>query len=1406
MTVRIRKVFNKCQKTPYLLVLIKSCQFFLFCAVVLSSWAAMSAAAHGQFTRLTSADGLTQNTVSAILQDRLGYIWLATGDGLVKYDGYETIPYRHNPDILDSLGDNYLLSLIEDGDGMVWVGTAGAGLDRLDPQNGTVRHYRHVAEDPLSLPDNKDVRVLAIDGAGALWVGTANGLARRPAGADYFEPVALTIPETSDGEALKILAIHVGRSGTIYVSTAHHGVYLHHGAAQALSKPIFAKLSLDPMTVTALYEDEAGGLWLGTESNGLLYLADTPLASDHLSPRTIPLPDKEVTAILPGSEGQLWVGSWNAGLIALNPTTGQTMVYHNSLADPRSISSNAVISLMRDRSGMVWAGTYDRGVNRFVPNAAISHYYRDPLEEASLPDNTVWAFAEAADGTVWTGTAGGLGLFSPSEGRFIPFAAPDGAEGLETKTDVRALALTNDSLWIGTWGKGLLRWQAESGTVTQYLSQPDMPDSLSHNRVRLILADRDGTLWVGTQGGLNQFSPQSARFIHHRHNTADPGTLPNDRIRALHLDHNGTLWVGTSGGLSRRNPDGSFTNWSMGNSRPGTLQDDDIRDIYEATDGSFWLATGHGLTHFDAVEGPQHTFDERDGFRNATLYGVLPDKMGRLWISTNFGLTRFDTTTNSIQTYTADQGLQDNEFNFGAYGTLRTGMMLFGGINGFNLFDPAQASVDPPPEAAPTLALKHLVVRTAQGAERTERPAENQPIHLSHRDRLVSVSLAALQYDRPLATRFSMWLEGRDAEWSAFRTDLRQISLSNLAPGSYRLRVKAKAANGLLSRNEIVLPLIVSPAPWQTVWAYAAYIALGLAAVAALHLARTRMMAHDAARLRREVDRQTVELQRKAAEIAAKNAELQDLLSFRSTLYRTLSHELRNPLAVVQSGLQILASAPSGTAGEAATTCLSSCYRLSGMVDKLLLLAKTDQQPPVDPVGHSANIAKTLQPLLPEFSLLADARSVAFTAETEAENWVHASAEALELIARNLVANALHHTPAGGRVHLQTSATATVALIIVTDTGTGIAPEHHGAIFDEFFRILPQESGNPAGAGLGLALVRELVEHHGGTVSVDSQLGQGARFTAALPRAATPDFSSPPVVVPAEVVLGAAVASERAAAAPRPEGTLVIVEDDPELAEWLPSLFADDFISHIVTSVDAALVAIHMEMPDAILCDVMLHTNPHDRSGFELVEAIRQDMVIGHIPILLLTALNDDENRLTGLSLGVDDYITKPFDNNELRARLRNIIANRRQVREYLRRSLTNTEHPTSAATRLSLGDGLPAELHLGETSRQFLAQLEQCVRNAIADDQASLPMVAAALGISDRQLQRRLRDICDLSFSELRTAIRMRDAQRLLATTKPITEIAHELGFTSAAYFAQVFKRVHKMTPSDWRRKLLSQ
>lgn len=1369
-----------------------------------------------RFSRLNVDGGLSQSTVTQIIQDGKGYVWLATGDGLNRYDGYDVEIFKHDPKDDASISDNYIFSLIEGSDGSLWIGTAGNGLDRFDPTTATAVHFRHDPDDPNSLPSDHDVQALAFDVDGSLWVGTAQGLARLRSNDDQFERVPLGGVASPDAHPVGITCIHQGASGALYVGTTEGEVYVREEADDAFATLPLASASFPTglySPVNAMQEGDDRTLWFATEREGLFRLRRSENAVEKVSyvdGRSEQ--EDEVTAIALGADGNLWLGTRKSGLIDFDPLAEESTVHDNSPTDFRSLSGNAVRSLMLDTAGIIWVGTEDRGANRGGVAPTFIHYYRDSSRQETLPDNTVWAFAQMSDGGIWTGTGKGLGLFDPRRHRFVPFTPP-AANGFDPSSmDVRALTVIGEDLWMGTWGEGLIRWNPSTGSSSRWTTIDGDETSLSNDKIRLVVPDRKGKLWIGTRRGLNLFDPETGMFERFRASTNDGVSLPNENIRAIRVSRDGTLWVGTSGGISRMNADRGFTTWSTKSAPTNALLDDDIRYIHEDDHGDLWLATGYGLTLFDPEKGPVRTFDTGDGFRNSTLYGIQPDRAGNLWISTNDGLSVFDPRTRKARTFTVTDGLQGNEFNYGAHLVADDGVMLFGGINGFNSFHPDRVLAAPSDSDAPRLVVSRLSVISDDGRE-TTRPADGTPIRLTHRDSTVVIRFVALHYDNPTASSYSTWLDGLEPLWSPWRRDTREIRFSELPAGSHILRVRAMSGRGVAAREEIAIPLEVRPAPWLTPLAFAVYVVAMLAVGATAHWYRARWrlaaMRRDAERLQFEVDRKT--------------RELRELLAYRSQLYRIFSHELRTPLSIVLSALEEARKGGATISSQIIDACSSNAMRLNRLIDQLLLLAKTDKAPEANakPTREEiVNVAMVAGPLLHDFQVTARQRGISLSNDMAIDCHIAVPAETMGWILNNLISNAIKYSREGGAVEVAVSRAGDAVQIVVSDNGIGIAPEHQELIFKDFYRVPRDAVRHEAGSGLGLALVAHLVAQYGGRITVQSAKNEGARFTVTLPFCDPDgDETSPAASVSAMDPLepremhepasssaaSMGVAGKRGGSGSRPRPILVLVEDDPELAKWLPQFLEPEFECYVATDFDSGIATIRDLVPDIVLCDVMLNSSPDDRSGFEIARLIKNDMIISHIPVVLLTALGMDEDIQTGLAHEVDDYITKPFKNDLLRQKIRNLVANRQRVRERVERLLGKISATNETDARSASYDLLEGPL-LDTESRKFLASLKEIIEAPIKDERLNVAEIARQLTvgngrvIGERQLQRKIKNITGVSFGEYRRMVEMRKAKELLALGMSATEVAHAIGFNNYGHFSNTFQKFFGVNPSSYK------
>ncbi len=787
-----------------------------------------------RFTRLTAEQGLSHDMVTAILQDRQGFLWFGTQDGLNRYDGYTFTVYRHLRSDPQSLASSTINALYEDRAGTLWVGTV-AGLDSFTGIGGRFTHHSAIPPESIG--------AIYQDDAGALWVGTVgSGLFR-------YDPATGAVTayrhDPADPTSLSdnnVLTIFQDRAGTLWVGTMYGGLNALDPATGR-----FAHYRHDPTDPTSLTD---GWVRVITQDRGTGEAALRPY---------------------------LWVGTGvpndpvSGGLNALDPATGRVIRYRHDPADPHSLSHNHVRAIYEDSTGALWVGTED-GLNLFDPaTGRFTHYRHDPLDPHSLSRSDVSALYESRDGVLWVGMdGGGVNKYARARQRFPRYAHDPLDPNSLGGPVVGALLLDHEGiLWIGLHDRGLDRLDRATGRFTHYTHDPADPDSLGHNHVTALCEDHTHNLWVGTGGGLDRLDRATGRFIHYVHDPADPYTIGPGAVKVIIESRDHTLWIGTEepGTLNRFDPaTGRFTRYQYDPSSPsGFVNTYGIRAIYEDRAGDLWLGTYNGLVHFDPRTGRfiqyRHDPENPDSLSHDFVWAIYEDETGMLWVGTHGGLNRFDRATGRFTAYTVEDGLpndavvavlgegdhegrpyiwlatmgggvsrfdprtetfknydvgdglQSNQFVIGAYHRGRDGEIFLGGINGFNAFYPSDIQDNPhvPPVVLTGFRKFDQVVDLGLPL------AEVREITLSYRDNFFSFEFAALDYTEPARNQYAYKLEGFDRDWVYCGTR-RYAGYTNLPPDRYVFRVKGSNNDGVWNEAGVSVEVRITPPFWQTWW------------------------------------------------------------------------------------------------------------------------------------------------------------------------------------------------------------------------------------------------------------------------------------------------------------------------------------------------------------------------------------------------------------------------------------------------------------------------------------------------------------------------------------------------------------------------------------------------------------
>jgi len=795
-----------------------------------------------RFDHINTRDGLSQSSISSIIQDRFGFMWFGTQDGLNRYDGYEFRVFKYDHADTTSLSDNWASALLEDRAGNLWVGTYGSGLNRLNPDGVTFTRYTLPIEDEFLGWGQNKVQTIMEDQNGLLWVGT--------------ETTGIVVLEGDK----KTRIIHEAGRGD----------------------------SLSSNEVRDIFEDSRGNIWIAT-GNGLDLHKNGLAGFQHFrydpnDPQS--LSSSNCSTIFEDKQGFLWIGTLDAGLNRFNPETFQsTRLLHNPM-DSKTLSSNMINDLLEDPDGNIWIAT-DNGLNRYHPQTGeLERHQHDPNDLSSLAHRTANVLYQDNAGVLWVGSYGaGLSKFNRQIQGFQFFKeSPRADNGFKGEFIFSLFQDKNEDIWLGSWESGITHINHETGKFSNYQNEPDNPNSLSHNRVYCVRQDSRDNFWIATFEGLNKFTPETRTFQRYLYNPNDPASLQANQVVHIFEDKAGRLWVGTYGaglGLMDRDQD-TFKHYTFTPNNPNSINNNFVNYIYEGMDERFWIATELGLAEMDREKGSftryhndpnnpnslsheslmclyqnepgslwigtfggglcrldlntqQFSFvQKKDGLPNNSIYGILSDEQGYLWLSTNKGLCRYHPERNEFKIFDSSNALYSNEFNRGAFFKLKNGEMLFGG-EGFYRFTPSAIKGN---EYIPPVVLTSFRKFNVEVAMDKALP-ELESVELNYDENVISFGFAAMDFTSPGKNRFRYMLTGFNEEWIELG-ERPNAFFTGLEPGSYTLKVMGSNGDGLWNETPLELPIRIFPPWWKSWWAMMSYAVLIMIAVYSFVIYRHR--------------------------------------------------------------------------------------------------------------------------------------------------------------------------------------------------------------------------------------------------------------------------------------------------------------------------------------------------------------------------------------------------------------------------------------------------------------------------------------------------------------------------------------------------------------------------------------
>ncbi|CAN5361114.1 two-component regulator propeller domain-containing protein [soil metagenome] len=1305
---------------------------------------------------LSVENGLSNNQIKCILQDREGFLWFGTSDGLNKYDGHTFTVFQHDPNSPDSsLHSNHVLDLYEDRSGKLWVTTVsgiiggGGGLHQIDKRTGIITPVR------IKAPSVEWTQAQTIheDHKGILWVGSSAGLIGYNPKTGHYR-----LYPTPQKNAQVFCSLE-DTQGRFWVGT-QQGLYrLDRRSGLFILIPLQSAPAGYQPWVSTLHQDKAGCLWAGTNKDGLLQI--NPLGKSTGLVRYVAKKPIHrhifLNAILESGEGHLLLGT-AGGLQQVDTRTGEVVTYRPNPNVPSGLSNDQVRAVYRDRAGTLWLGT-DGGINQPVGSAAkFSSVQIMPVSGPDPPlENSVTALIQDRTGMIWMGSnLRKLYRYDPQTGQitFIPVDPVDSQNPAEAHNIESIYEDRAGHLWVGTVS-ALLRMDPLTGSFIRY------PTRIS--RLYAVDEDQSGSLWLGGMGGIARFNPKVGQFDYYFYHSKDT-TDRRGQVEHLLVSRTGDIWMAIKGkGISRLHPQtGEFTRYHPVLSAPvGQLSETHVTALFEDTDGVVWIGTNKsGLNRYDPATGRFTALTSRHGLPDNHISAIINDQQGHLWISTTRGLCRFNKTTKTFHNYTTADGLPHNWFRSTAgYGL--NGSLLFGSLNGVVIVHPNHIYNQ---ATFPVYITKFTVLDQ-------NRPLTRGRFELGHDENFIAFEFIALSYQSPEKNQYAYRLVGVDKNW-VYSGNRHVVNYTDLSPGTYTFRVKAANRDGIWNEKGASISLLIRPPWWATWWAYGLYALL----VGGVIWVSIR-----------------VYIQRREAQ------QLKAVDELKTRFFSNITHEFRTPLSLIMSPVEKLLQDNQFDEPPQKSLVLvqRNAHQLLRLINQLLDLAKLEANHMVVSPMRGA-ITQFVGHLLESFRPLADQKKISLTysADGPAQEYLF-DADKWEKILINLLSNALKFTHSGGRVTVTLNGSPAPGAtdvswvrIQIADSGIGILPQNLPHIFDRFYQVDTSHTRDYEGTGIGLALVNELVSLLGGSIQVESQPGLGSTFRVTLPVQPTSLNPKAPAVSlsqKAPLVPLPMPASGLAHQEPNDDWQtplLLIVEDNADLRNFLGGSLSAAYRILQAENGEAGWQLTQTELPDIVVTDVMMP----GMDGYELTHRIKTHPDTDHIAVVILSAKAAHNSRIEGLQEGADDYVSKPFHLDELQLRLHNLMVRQQKLRDQYRQqfALPGVDSPDTASPLKSVDDA-------------FLGRVYQLLENHLNDPALTVDWLADELAMSRKTLYRKIHSVIQLKPNELIRHYRLRKAADLLRAGHSPSQTAYLTGFKTPSYFTTVFKEFYHKTPTEF-------
>lgn len=1332
------------------------------------------------YQHISKESGLSNSAITAVYMDSQDYVWFGSWDGLNRYDGSSIKIYKPDAFEKNSISNNIIRSFLEDKNDNLWVVTHH-GINKYDRDED---HFSRYFSESDNLPFTEYSLRAVLGPDSNVWISLrGQGVSRFDDARNEFVPVKI------DGigeEWLKNVLDIGSSSGLIYLLGADGNLLCSLNGKVIFTRQLGTKRVAYHQFVTI-----DGKYYIAVSSgNGQLSLYS--LTAIDTNPLEIKLPNAISSISETRNRSSLWIGTELGDVFKLSVRDDAADAVDMNEYFPQFTKAQRKILTMTETSqDILWIGTDGDGIYKFLartkPFSAIG----------DLSNSIVRSVYEDDDGTVYVGTrGGGLNIVDASrkQTRVI-----NTSKGLSNNTVLSINKDKHNNIWIGIDGEGIDMMEQGSGRIYHFPRDFENKTDIAFNYVYAICIDAFGDLWLGTSGnGVIQMkvvkTPRGTfRLEHHgqiSHTAPSPSaaTINSNIVYSIVEETPNILWFGTRGaGVYKYN---SLANkieehFDTDSQIENRLVDNDVLSLHVSGDDELWIGTSGGVNRLALRGRPSNNvyYTQRDGLPNNTVHGILSDRDDRVWFSTNNGLVVLDPVKKSFKSFDVNDGLQNNEFTDGAfYGSHISGDLFFGGINGLDVIHPDRMDTT---NYFAKLVINEFQVHNMMVTARDSSGILNKhvdatsEIALAHDQNFISFHFTTLDYWNKQRTGYAYFLENFDKSWN-YIGQQSVVNLTNIPPGNYVLHINYSNKNNQWSTQPKTINIRVTPPFWRSTWAYVLYVLLLIGLQLSVVL----------------VIRQRARVKRAAAIDKFKMQQMQELNDYKLRFFTNVAHEFRTPLTLIFGPvISLIRKSTSLWEKNQLKTIYNNSLRLQKLIDELIQFRKIEsgkeklEIAEVELIQFTHEIVDSFQQYAAELDVNID-----FVPPSESlVGWV--DSRKLEKVLINLISNAIKYNTKDGHVEVILREKNNVAEFVVRDTGVGIAEDMKEAIFESFFSNPGHSNdGNSKSAGIGLSLTRSLVHMHKGTINMESQKGTGSSFTVRIPidRGAYQEIETKTMLLsthnlaekisqefgfisPAEEPLPSEVNSEK-------EYTLLVVDDNEQIIVLLQSILSDKYRIVSATNGEEALRLLEEEKIDLVISDVLMSK----MDGLTLCRHIKDNIQTSHIPVILLTAKAEIEDRIEGLQVGADSYIPKPFHPEHLFIRIERLIRNREQIR---------TRFGNIAEVELeAISTGM------GEKDDAFFMKITRCIMDHLSETEFSADTIAEEVGMSKTSLYKKVKAITGLTPHGLIKQYRLKKAADLLKNSNmSVSAVIYETGFNSRSYFYKSFNEVYHCHPKDF-------